>query len=128
MSEAVRRQAITDLSVVVERLDNVKEKIECNHQENKDEHEKIMKKQDFTNGKVRALQIWKATMAGALAIISMVSGYVINDYITNREEVAESVHTAAANYEIVKQNTENIKRLEQVILELKQSLKEHDLN
>jgi len=103
-TEKVRKQAVVDLSVVVERLDNVKEKIECNHQENKEEHEKIMEKQDYTNGKVKSLQIWKATMAGALIVISIISGYIINDYIANRKESAE-------NYEIIRRNSDNIQRM-----------------
>ena len=103
-TEKVRKQAVADFSVVVERLDNVKEKIECNHQENKEEHEKIMEKQDYTNGKVKSLQIWKATMAGALIVISIISGYIINDYIANRKE-------SSANYEIIRKNSDNIQRM-----------------
>jgi len=110
-SESVRRQAVVDLSVVVERLDNVKDKIECNHQENKEEHEKIMKKQDYTNGKVRSLQIWKATMAGALIIISVISGYIISDYISNKEMLIINQQETAKNYEIIRRNSDNIQRM-----------------
>jgi len=110
-TEKVKKQAITDLSVVVERLDNVKDKIETNHQENKEEHEKIMKKQDYTNGKVRSLQIWKATMAGALIIISVISGYIISDYISNKEMLIINQQETAKNYEIIRRNSDNIQRM-----------------
>ena len=110
-TEKVRKQAISDFSVVVERLDNVKEKIECNHQENKEEHEKIMEKQDYINGKVRSLQIWKATMAGGLIILSMVAGYIISDYCSNKKAITEGEKATAVNYEIILKNSENIQRM-----------------
>ena len=103
-SESVRRQAVTDLNVVVERIDNVKKTIEDYRHENREAHQAIMKKQDYTNGKVRSLQIWKATMAGALIVISIISGYIINDYIANRKE-------SSANYEIIRRNSDNIQRM-----------------
>ena len=110
-TEKVKKQAITDLSVVVERLDNVKDTIEDYRHENKEAHETIMKKQDYTNGKVRSLQIWKATMAGGLIILSMVAGYIISDYCSNKKAITEGEKATAVNYEIILKNSENIQRM-----------------
>ena len=110
-SESVRRQAVTDLNVVVERIDNVKKTIEDYRHENREAHQAIMKKQDYTNGKVRSLQIWKATMAGGLIILSMVAGYIISDYCSNKKAITEGEKATAVNYEIILKNSENIQRM-----------------
>jgi len=110
-TEKVRRQAVTDLNVVVERIDNVKETIEDYRKENKEAHTTIIKKQDYTNGKVRSLQIWKATMAGGLIILSMVAGYIISDYCSNKKAITEGEKATAVNYEIILKNSENIQRM-----------------
>lgn len=121
-SDIIRRQAASDLAVIIERMDNIKTTIENNHNENKEQHNTIMTKQDFTNGKVRALQIWRGTLAGALLVISIIAGYVITDYIGNKKSLADHETQSAINREIMIKNSENISRLEQSISDLREDL------
>ena len=36
------------------------------------------KKQDYTNGRVRSLEVWRGFITGGMIIIGMVVGYIIN--------------------------------------------------
>lgn len=108
-------QAKKDLAVVVERIANVKETIEKNHEENKDEHKVIIAKQDFTNGKVRNLQVWKGSIVGAIGVLVVLSGYFINDYISNRDVLIEHSTRDTANSVIIEQNTKSIEELRKSI-------------
>jgi len=66
--------------VLIERIENIKKTLEDNHRENKEAHEKIMTKQDFTNGKVRSIQIWKASIVATMSLLAALSFYAIRDY------------------------------------------------
>lgn len=70
------------MEVLIERLENLKNTIEEQHSENKEAHANIINRLDYTNGKVRSLQIWKATIIGGLAIVGILGGYLITDYLS----------------------------------------------
>ena len=122
-SESVRRQAITDLSVVVERLDHVKETIEDYRHENREAHQAIMKKQDFTNGTVKKLQLWKAGLASVLAVMAMFSGYIISDYVSKNKAIAEGEKASLINQQNIQRNTENITKMEGMMMQILEEVK-----
>jgi len=64
---------------------------------NKEDHIDIVKRLDYTNGKVRGLQIWKASIAGALIILGSLIGYFINDYSNQHEQLVEIAKIQALN-------------------------------
>jgi hypothetical protein len=45
--------------------------------DNKSAHEKILEQTTKTNGNVRGLQLWKAKMVGAIAVISLILTAII---------------------------------------------------
>lgn len=105
--------------VLMERIENLSKLVETNHtqnienrKENKDEHEKILTQVLYTNGKVRSLQIWKASIVGAISIIVFVASYTISDFLATKREVNNHEKQDAINIE-------KITRLEQEISKLK---------
>ena len=67
------------------------------HITNKEEHIEITNRLDYTNGKVRGLQIWKATIGGAIIVIVFMLGYFINDYTKQHEILTEISKIQALN-------------------------------
>ena len=67
--EKSMKEVNTLLATIAERVENVIKNQEDNHQENKEEHAKIIERQDHTNGNVTALQKWKAYLLGAGAVL-----------------------------------------------------------
>jgi ABC-type phosphate transport system permease subunit len=65
MTEETKKQAIEDLSVVVERLDNIKA-------ENTKDHLQIFEQVKKTNGTVADLVRWKERMLGAIVIMNII--------------------------------------------------------
>ena len=65
--------------VIVERIHGVTKLIEEKFEsvnikldQNQKEHLDIMKKQDYTNGDVKGLKIWRAYLIGAWAVLSII--------------------------------------------------------
>lgn len=75
----------TTTEVILERIENLLEKVSQQHIENKEAHESLSKKQDYTNGKVRGLLIWRGLLTGAFIIITYIIGYIITDYRQQRD-------------------------------------------
>lgn len=46
--------------------------------------ETLNQNQKYTNGKVRGLQIWKAGLTGATGVLTMISGWLVLDYMDSR--------------------------------------------
>lgn len=53
---------------------------------NEIDHEKISEIQCNTSGSVKKLQLWRAGLATAITLVSMVAGYMMNDYIQFRKD------------------------------------------
>lgn len=75
--------------VLLERMENLLEKITEQHVENKEAHQALATRLDYTNGKVRSLQIWKGTILGGMAVISLIFGYFMQDYIESRKSLIQ---------------------------------------
>lgn len=89
----------TTLEVLIERIENLQKTLGTTHQENKEDHQAIMTKQDYTNGKVRSLQIWKASIVGAIGVIVFVATYTISDYMATKREFISNEKQQALNME-----------------------------
>lgn len=75
--------------VLLERMENLLEKVTEQHIENRSAHDAMVKRLDYTNGKVRNLQIWKGTLVGAFSVMVFLVSYFLSDYIKNKESVAK---------------------------------------
>lgn len=58
--------------VIVERLENLKKQHEESDKRINDKVDIVGKKLDFTNGKVKKLQIWKAYITGGIAVLTAI--------------------------------------------------------
>ena len=74
-----------DIQVILNELKNLKEQIDKTETKNDKAHRDLLKGQRYTNGNVRRLQIWKATLAGAIAVMGIIGGYFIKDYVSTRD-------------------------------------------
>jgi uncharacterized alpha-E superfamily protein len=96
----------TAIEVLMERIENLAKLVEVNHtqntesrKDNKEEHEKILNQVLLTNGKVRSLQIWKASIVGAISIITIVASYTISDFLATKREFSANEKQQALNME-----------------------------
>jgi len=64
--------------------------------ENKEQHNSIKTKQDYTNGNVRTLQQWKSFMIGGMTVISMflipIIIYLVVNINNDIISIQETVH------------------------------------
>ena len=72
--------SVNSITKMAGELTYMKKEADEFHVANKEEHVGITKRLDFTNGKIKGLEIWKATTAGAIVMIVFMLGYFINDY------------------------------------------------
>ena len=74
-------------NVFVERINNLAERVSENSTCNKEEHKDIREAQAYTNGKVRGLFIWKATIIGMGIVLSAMTYYISRDYLNTKARV-----------------------------------------
>ena len=79
------------------KLEFIKQQLLELKQTNKEEHGAIISRLDFTNGKVRTLQLWKASIAGALVILGSLMGYFITSYSEQQASLIEVTKIQALN-------------------------------
>lgn len=51
-------------------LQDVKEMVSKSNESNSKEHDKIITRLDYTNGKVRNLRMWRAYLTGGIAVLA----------------------------------------------------------
>ena len=93
-TQVVSVNSITQMSG---ELTYMKKEADEFHVANKEEHVGITKRLDFTNGKIKGLEIWKATTAGAIVVIVFMLGYFINDYTKAHDQLTEIAKIQALN-------------------------------
>jgi len=74
--------------------------------ENKEQHNSIKTKQDYTNGNVRTLQQWKSFMIGGMTVISMflipIIIYLVVNINNDIISIQETVHAQSNCYPLDK--------------------------
>jgi beta-lactamase class D len=57
--------------------DFIEAKFEASEKINDERHKEVIKRLDYTNGKVRKLEIWKGWLTGGLSLIGFLVGILI---------------------------------------------------
>lgn len=73
-----------ETDVIAERLEHVIKSLSELKDENKSVHDKMITKQDHTNGRVRALEKWRMFILGALATIGFFGWVIKEEYIESK--------------------------------------------
>lgn len=102
----------TKLSItgIADRIEDLLRTISDQHIENKEAHKEIIERLNYTNGKVRGLQIWKAGIVGAVTVIGLIASYMINDYLRSKEMLI--VHEK--NDAVMEQKISVLERIEKI--------------
>ena len=77
-------------TLVEEGFSHIEEAIKTFSQENKEHHCEIIKHQQHTNGDVSDLKIWRAGLAGGLAVILACGGFITTYFFIDKGEQKES--------------------------------------
>jgi hypothetical protein len=57
--------------VLLEKFDNLKQAVDRNFSSNQEAHDEIKAYQQYTNGRVKSLEIWRSFILGGLSIITL---------------------------------------------------------
>ena len=62
--------------------------------------------QQYTNGKVRSLQMWRAGLTGATGVLTMISAWLVLDYMGNRYDTLSTAARQEQELLYIKQGLE----------------------
>lgn len=95
------------MAVTHQNIEDLKEliisKFEASEKNNKEDHKLITDKQDYTNGSVRKLQLWKAFLTGGWAVSSIIGSVILYqgiDYIKNNNDNISSMRQEIAEIQV----------------------------
>lgn len=74
---------------IITQIADLKEFFNYKFEENKEEHSRIEKAQKHTNGDVRALKLWKAGIIGGVSVLTVFSGFLINQLLVAKSSYEE---------------------------------------
>ena len=87
--------------VIIERIEGLKLWIGEKFDENKKEHKSLQDRVDSTNGRVKKLEIWRAYLIGAWAVVSIVLGIsstILIRYYINNNNVESQIENVMSQY------------------------------